>query len=107
LGYMPTDPEALNAELAKRNHLVMLGAFVPVALKNPATHADGVAKAVKTARLIAAVATTQAPYLVLADDNEPIPRGPSGRAHSRERGIEQGRMEDFCRRRRQDRARRL
>jgi inosose dehydratase len=68
-GYMPTDPEALNAELAKRNHLVMLGAFVPVALKNPATHADGVAKAVKTARLIAAVATTQAPYLVLADDN--------------------------------------
>jgi inosose dehydratase len=67
--YMPTDPAALKAELAKRNSLVMLGAFVPVALKNPASHAEGAAMAVKTARLIAAVATTQAPYLVLSDDN--------------------------------------
>jgi inosose dehydratase len=67
--YMPTDPAALKAELAKRNGLVMLGAFVPVALKNPASHAEGAAMAVKTARLIAAVATTQAPYLVLSDDN--------------------------------------
>jgi inosose dehydratase len=68
-GYMPTDPEALKAELAKRNHLVMLGAFVPVALKNQAAHEQGIATAVKTAKLIAAVATTQSPYLVLSDDN--------------------------------------
>jgi inosose dehydratase len=47
----------------------MLGAFVPVALKNPAAHAPGIANAVKTARLLAAVAATPAPYLVLADDN--------------------------------------
>jgi inosose dehydratase len=47
----------------------MLGAFVPVALKNPATHAEGAATAVKTAKLIGAVATTQAPFLVLSDDN--------------------------------------
>jgi inosose dehydratase len=67
--YMPTDPAALKAELAKRNNLVMLGAFVPVALKYPAAHAEGAAMAVKTARLIAAVATTPAPYLVLSDDN--------------------------------------
>lgn len=67
--YMPTDPAALKAELAERNNLVMLGAFVPVALKNPAAHEEGAAVAVKTARLIAAVATTQAPYLVLSDDN--------------------------------------
>ena len=67
--YMPTDPAALKAELAKRSNLVMLGAFVPVALKNPAAHEEGAAVAVKTARLIAAVATTQAPYLVLSDDN--------------------------------------
>jgi inosose dehydratase len=67
--YMPTDPAALKAELAERNNLVMLGAFVPVALKNPAAHEEGAAMAVKTARLIAAVATTQAPYLVLSDDN--------------------------------------
>lgn len=67
--YMPTDPAALRAELDKRNHLVMLGAFVPVALKNAAAHDAGAAVAVKTAKLIAAVATTQAPYLVLSDDN--------------------------------------
>lgn len=68
-GYMPTDPAALKAELAKRNNLVMLGAFVPVALKNPASHDEGAAVAVKTAGLIAAAATTQSPYLVLSDDN--------------------------------------
>ncbi len=67
-GYMPTDPVRLSEELAKRNNVVMLGAYVPVAMKNPAMHAAGVATAVRTARLIAAVATTQAPYLVLADD---------------------------------------
>lgn len=68
-GYMPTDPAALRAGLEKRNHLVMLGAFVPVALKNPGAHAEGVAIAVKTAKLIAAVATTPSPFLVLSDDN--------------------------------------
>jgi inosose dehydratase len=68
-GYMPTDPVRLSEELTKRNNVVMLGAFVPVELKNPLAHAEGTARAVKTAKLIAAVATTQAPYLVLADDN--------------------------------------
>ncbi|MFP5209207.1 MAG: TIM barrel protein [Acidobacteriota bacterium] len=68
-GYMPTDPAALQEELGKRNSLVMLGAFVPVALKYSSTHAEGVATAVKTARLLAAVATSPSPYLVLADDN--------------------------------------
>jgi inosose dehydratase len=67
-GYMPTDPAVLRAELDSRG-LVMLGAFVPVALKHPAAHAAGIANAVKTARLLAAVAKTPAPYLVLADDN--------------------------------------
>src|SRR5271167_1478058 len=36
-GYMPTDPPKLRAELDSRG-LVMLGAFVPVALKNPSAH---------------------------------------------------------------------
>ena len=35
-GFMPTDPDALAAELTKRG-LTMLGAFVPVALKDPAS----------------------------------------------------------------------
>ena len=68
-GYMPTEPDALRAELARRNHVVMLGAFVPVALQDKRAHAEGRERAVRTAKLIAAVATTQAPYLVLADDN--------------------------------------
>jgi inosose dehydratase len=71
-GYMPTHPAALRAELDKRG-LVMLGAFVPVALKHASAHAAGIANAVKTARLLAAVAGTPAPYLVLADDNGSVP----------------------------------
>lgn len=71
-GYMPTDPSKLRAELESRD-LVMLGAFVPVALKNPSAHAPAIANAVKTARLLAAVASTHAPYLVLADDNGSVP----------------------------------
>jgi inosose dehydratase len=71
-GYMPTDPGALQGELAKRG-LVMLGAFVPVALKDPSAHDAGIATAVKTARLLAAVASTPKPYLVLADHNGSVP----------------------------------
>lgn len=67
-GYMPTDPSALQGELERRG-LVMLGAFVPVALKDPSAHDAGIATAVKTARLLAAVASTPKPYLVLADNN--------------------------------------
>jgi inosose dehydratase len=67
-GYMPTAPAALKAELDQR-HLVILGAFVPVALKEASAHEPGIATAVKTARLLAAVAATPAPYLVLADNN--------------------------------------
>lgn len=67
-GYMPVEPAALRAELTRRD-LVMLGAFVPVALKESAAHAPGAATAVKTARLLAAVASEPAPFLVLADDN--------------------------------------
>ena len=67
-GYMPTDPSALGAELSRRG-LAMLGAFVPVALKNQSAHAAGCAAAIRTARLLAAVATSPAPFLVLADEN--------------------------------------
>lgn len=71
-GYMPTDAGALSAELKKRR-IQMLGAFVPVALKNPAAHEAGVTSAVKTAKLLAGVATDPKPYLVLADDNGTVP----------------------------------
>lgn len=71
-GYMPTDPKVLWAELQKRN-LVMLGAFVPVALKNRDAHAAGVANAIEIARLLAEVGTDPKPYLVLADNNGTMP----------------------------------
>lgn len=66
-GYMPTDPTVLSLELSKRG-LVMLGAFVPVALNDPRAHEAGIT-AIKTARLLAAVAGDPPPYLVLADTN--------------------------------------
>lgn len=71
-GYMPTDPNVLKAELEQRK-LVMLGAFVPVALKDAMAHEAGIANAVKTARLLAAVAADPKPYLVLADNNGTVP----------------------------------
>lgn len=54
-GYMPTDPMVLKQELVRRN-LSMLGAFVQVALKDEGTHQQGIRVAVKTARLLSAVA---------------------------------------------------
>jgi inosose dehydratase len=71
-GFMPTDPAALSAELSRRA-LVMLGAFVPVAMKDESAHAAGVEAAVKTAKLLAAVGTDPKPYLVLADNNGTVP----------------------------------
>jgi len=71
-GYMPTDPARLRAELDKRG-LVMLGAFVPVALRDAASHELGIANALNTARLLAAVASDPQPYLVLADANGTVP----------------------------------
>jgi inosose dehydratase len=74
-GFMPTDPDALAAELTARG-LTMLGAFVPVAMKDPAAHAPGVEAALKIARLLRAVAdrtTGYLPYLVLADNNTSVP----------------------------------
>jgi inosose dehydratase len=72
-GYMPTDPAPLRAELECRE-LTLLGAFVPVALKDPGAHRGGVARALQTARLLASVAGMPPPFLVLADNNGTDPR---------------------------------
>ncbi len=71
-GYMPTDPEKLRGELESRR-LVMLGAFVPVALKDPAAHEPGIENALRVGRLLAAVAAQPKPFLVLADNNGTVP----------------------------------
>lgn len=70
-GFMPTDPAKLREEVHTRG-LTLLGAFVPVMLKDPAAHAAGIENAVKTARLLAG-AEGGIPFIVLADDNGKIP----------------------------------
>ena len=68
-GFMPTEPEALRAELAARN-LTMLGAFVPVAFREASAHEAGETQTLRIARLLAGVADADhAPFVVLADDN--------------------------------------
>ncbi len=70
-GFMPTDPQALKAEIAKRN-FQLLGAFVPVALKNPEEHDAGIQKALQTAGLMHAAGYRDA-FIVLADENGSVP----------------------------------
>ena len=78
-GFMPTDPAALRHELEVRK-LSMVGAFVPAAFANESAHATGEEVALKTARLLTAVAG-QSPFIVLADDNgtDPVRTKRAGR----------------------------
>jgi inosose dehydratase len=66
-GFMPTDPQSLEQEIHGRN-LLLLGAFVPVFLKDPSGHQAGIDVAVRTARLLAAV-EGELPFIILADEN--------------------------------------
>jgi inosose dehydratase len=70
-GFMPTDPPQLKQAVHARG-LTLLGAFVPVMLKDPTAHAAGIEAAVRTARLLAG-AEGETPFIVLADDNGKIP----------------------------------
>jgi len=69
-GFMPTDPASLHRELKERK-LAMVGAFVQVEMADEGTHAAGIATAVRTAELLAAVHKLQPdappPYVVLSD----------------------------------------
>ena len=80
-GFLPTDPAALAADMARRD-LALVAAFVPVALARADAIDEGVARAVRTARLLKDAGRTaqvdQAgrvgePLLVLADDNGSVP----------------------------------
>lgn len=81
-GFMPTDPAALQAALLARN-LAMVSAFVPVALSDASAHRQGIAEALKVARLLAAAPGTNrhAPLIVLADANgtDPLRTSHAGR----------------------------
>ncbi len=69
-GFMPTDPKLLRHEIHSRG-LTLLGAFVPVMLKDPNELESGIEVAVRTARLMAEVEDDK-PFIVLADDNGKI-----------------------------------
>ena len=66
-GFMPVAPKELRKELDNRS-LAMVGAFVPVFLKDESKHAAGVENAVKTAKLMADAGYPDA-FIVLADEN--------------------------------------
>ena len=66
-GFMPTNPEALHAELDKRR-LQLVGSWVSVRLYDPEFHAAGVEAAVRTAKLLASVGGPDA-IIVIGDDH--------------------------------------
>lgn len=66
-GFMPTEPAQLKRELQGRG-LSLMAAFVQVDLSHPGAHTEGEARALRTARLLADVAGTDA-LIVLSDDN--------------------------------------
>jgi inosose dehydratase len=66
-GFMPTDPERLRDELGRRG-LAMLGAFVTTRLADSGTRDASVKTAIQTARLLAAVASSGQPVIVLSDE---------------------------------------
>jgi inosose dehydratase len=71
-GFMPTVPADLRKELDQRK-LAMVGAFVPVFMKDKTKHAAGAEVAVKTAQLMADAGFPDA-FIVLADDNGSVPQ---------------------------------
>ena len=74
LGYMPTDPDALRAELADRD-LVMLGAYEGVELRRPGAATDARDRVGRIGTLLRAAAELddRAPYFILADQNNDDP----------------------------------
>lgn len=70
LGYMPNDADLLRDELAKRG-LKLVASWVTVRLYDAAQHDVGITKAVKVAKLLAAVGG-QDSILVIGDDHSTV-----------------------------------
>jgi inosose dehydratase len=94
-GFMPTDPDRLRQEIHSRG-LTLVGAFVPVMLKDPKAHAAGVGAARRTARLLADVEGDLS-FIVLADDNgiDPERTQNAGRANP-EHGLKESEWNIFA-----------
>jgi inosose dehydratase len=82
-GFMPTQPHVLRAEVLRRG-LALLGAFVTVRLKDPASYEASRNTAVKTARLLAGAAGESQPMIVLSDEPtaDPVRAQAAGRVDS-------------------------
>jgi len=94
-GFMPTEAGPLT-ELLVRHRLELVGAFVPVALASPDHHDEGVGRALRTARLLAAVAPGA--FVVLSDENGAVQERTrhAGRVRP-EMGLDGGRWDLFSR----------
>ena len=94
-GFMPTDPERLQREVAARG-LRLIAAFVPIALAERGQHEGGVQTAVRTARLLAGAGGPEA-LIVLSDDNATVPlrERHAGRV-DREHGLSEERWTIFA-----------
>lgn len=94
-GFMPTDPERLQREVAARG-LRLIAAFVPIALAERGQHEGGVETAVRTARLLAGAGGPEA-LIVLSDDNATVPlrERHAGRV-DREHGLSEERWTIFA-----------
>jgi inosose dehydratase len=94
-GFMPTNPVQLKKELQQRN-LELLGAFIPVLLKDPSKHKDGINNALKTAKLMSDSGYPEA-FIVLADDNGTVPiRTKNAGRITREMGLSNEEWKIFC-----------
>jgi len=71
-GFLPTDPGTLRRELCERG-LTLVGAFVPVALSDPARLEAGMETALRSAELLAAVGDST-PLVILSDQNGSDPK---------------------------------
>jgi inosose dehydratase len=98
-GFLPTEPRALATEVAARG-LELVGAFVPVALSRADAIDEGMERAVRIAQLLtAAAASTEAPVLVLSDDNASVPNRTARAGRVRlEDGLNDGEWDAFGRR---------
>jgi inosose dehydratase len=103
-GFLPTVPAALAADVGRRQ-LALVAAFVPVALARADAIDDGVARAVRTARLLndasrsGRVGQVGEPLLVLADDNASVPNRTARAGRIRdEDGLSPAEWDDFARR---------
>ncbi len=66
-GFLPTEPRRLR-QVLEEHGLALVGAFVPVAFVRPEAHEEGMAQALKVARLMVE-AVGEHPFVVLSDDN--------------------------------------